>query len=665
MNSEISSELTQQAVNTIKMLSAEMVQKANSGHPGMPLGCADIAFVVWSKFLKHCPDDPSWINRDRFVLSAGHGSALLYSLLHLSGYALSLEQLGQFRQWDSITPGHPEYGVTPGVETTAGPLGQGFVNGIGMAIAAKMMAARFNKEGRQLFDHTIYGICSDGDLMEGVTSEAASIAGHLGLDNIIYLYDDNRITIEGGTDISFSEDRGKRFEAYGWFVLEIDGHDHKQIEEAICKAQKEGERPSLIIARTHIAHGSAMQDTSASHGSPLGEEEIARIKKEIGWPAQPFYVPDEVRQLFEKRKKDLDGQYQADIAALEAARAEDPEFAERWDAIRQKRMPEKLEAELLKSVSGDTATRVSSGKALQAAAAALPGLCGGSADLAPSNKTFITGEAVISKGNFQGRNFHFGVREHAMASICNGMALYGGWIPYAGTFLVFSDYMRPAIRLAALMELQVIYVFTHDSIFVGEDGPTHQPVEHLAALRNIPGLVTLRPAEATETAAAWAVALRRTEGPTALCLSRQGLKTLDRTIYPPAEKVAKGAYVLSDCQGTPEILLIATGSEVQLALEVQAALAQEGTKVRVISMPSQELFEAQEDAYREAVLPANLTRRVVLEAAAPFGWDRYLSSEGIMIGVNGFGKSAPNKVLADQFGFTKEKVIEKIRTKFA
>ncbi len=666
MNKVVSSELARKAVDTIKMLCVDMVQGAKSGHPGMPMGCADMAFVLWTKFLKHWPEDPTWFNRDRFVLSAGHGSSLLYALLHLFGYPLSLEDLRRFRQWGSPTPGHPEYGLTPGVETTTGPLGQGFATGVGMALAGKMLAARFNRGDRVLVDHTIYGICSDGDLMEGVSSEAASLAGHLGLDNIVYLYDDNRITIDGGTELAFTEDRAARFEAYGWFVQQIDGHDHGQIEEALQAATEQRERPSLIVARTHIAHGApTLQDSSASHGAPLGEEEIAKIRRRIGWPDEPFHVPEEVRGLFEARRAELRETYRASVEALEAARAEDPELGERWDAMMEKRLPEEMEGLFEAAVGPDPeATRVSSGKVLQVAARLLPGLCGGSADLAPSNKTLVKGEGVVGRGDYRGRNIHFGVREHAMGSLCNGLALSGGWIPYAGTFLVFADYMRPAIRLAALMGLQVVYVFTHDSIFVGEDGPTHQPVEHLASLRAIPGLVTIRPADATETAAAWAVALRRTDGPTALCLSRQGLPVLDRSVYPSTGGVAKGAYVLSEGEGTPEMVIIATGSEVSLALKVQAALAGEGRRVRVVSMPSRELFEAQDAGYREAVLPSSVSKRVVIEAASPFGWDRYLSTEGLMIGVEHFGKSAPAGVLAERFGFTTDKILERIREKF-
>jgi transketolase len=663
MGSILTAELARKAVNTIKMLSVDMVQMAKSGHPGMPMGCADLAFVLWMKFLKHCPDDPGWINRDRFVLSAGHGSALLYSLLYLSGYPLPEGELRRFRQWGALTPGHPEYGLTPGVETTTGPLGQGFANGIGMAIAAKMLAARFNREGRRLLDHRIYGICSDGDLMEGVASEAASLAGHLGLDNVVYLYDDNRITIDGSTELTFSEDRAKRFEAYGWFVQQIDGHDHGQIEGALRAAGEEGSRPSLIVARTSIAKGApTLEGSCETHGAPLGEEEIARMKKNLGWPGDPFHVPPEVRLLFEERRAELREIYRKSQGAMETARAEDPALARLWDSMLQKRLPADLDEVFRLTVAGEAeATRISSGKILQKAAALIPGLCGGSADLTPSNKTFLKGEAVVSRKNFQGRNFHFGVREHGMASLCNGIALYGGWIPYAGTFLIFSDYMRPAIRLAAMMGLQVIYVFTHDSIFVGEDGPTHQPVEHLASLRAVPGLVTIRPADATETAAAWAVALRRVQGPTALCLSRQNLKVLNRSVYAGAGNVARGAYVLSDCKGTPELLILATGSEVHIALDVQAALTQEGKKVRVISMPSRELFEEQETAYREDVIPAGVRKRVVIEAASPFGWDRYLLSEGLMIGMEHFGRSAPAQVLAERFGFTKESVLSRIR----
>jgi transketolase len=502
--------------------------------------------------------------------------------------------------------------------------------------------------------------------MEGVASEAASLAGHLGLDNLIYLYDDNRITIDGSTDLAFSEDRAGRFEAYGWFVQEIDGHNHDEIDAALHHAKEENTKPSLITARTHIAHGApTLQDSSDSHGAPLGEEEVGRIRKIIGWPDQPFHVPGEVRELFERRKDQLLSDYGASQEAIERARSEDARFREAWDAMLKKHFPEDMESTLLETVGSKAeATRVSSGNVLQAAARLVPGLCGGSADLAPSNKTVIKDDAVVCRGNFTGRNFHFGVREHAMGGICNGMALYGGWIPYAGTFLIFADYMRPAIRLAALMGLQVIYVFTHDSLFVGEDGPTHQPVEQIASLRAIPGLVTLRPADPTETAAAWAVALRRTEGPTALCLTRQGVSVLDRTRYPAPDHVAKGAYVLSDCPGEPDILIIATGSEVHLALQAQSALAEEGTKTRVVSMPSHELFEAQNPTYRESILPSSVTNRVVIEAASGFGWDRYLSSRGLMIGMGGFGKSAPGKVLAESLGFTVEEVVKRIRETF-
>ncbi|MEW6442250.1 MAG: transketolase [bacterium] len=659
----LSCEAARRAVDTIKMLSVEMIQRAKSGHPGMPMGCADLVFVLWMKFLRHCPEDPGWINRDRFVLSAGHASALLYSLLHLFGYALPVEQLRRFRQWDSLTPGHPELGLTPGVESTAGPLGQGFASAVGLAVAAKMAAARVNRNGVRLLDHTVYGLCSDGDLMEGVASEAASLAGHLGLDNLVCLYDDNRITIEGSTDLAFTEDRGRRFEAYGWFVQQVDGHDHGRIETALRAAQQESSRPSLIVARTSIAKGApTLEGSCETHGAPLGEEEVRRLRQRLDWPDAPFHVPPEVHFLFEERKNELRDLYRADREAMEAALAKDRELARVLNFLLGKKIPDDLEGPFLAAVSGTAkeATRVSSGKILQKAAALVPGICGGSADLAPSNKTFIKGEAAVARGDFRGRNFHFGVREHGMAGLCNGLALYGGWIPYAGTFLVFADYMRPSIRLAALMGLQVIYVFTHDSLFVGEDGPTHQPVEHLATLRAMPGLVTIRPADATETAAAWAVALRRTGGPTALCLSRQGLPVLDRSIYPDARNAARGAYVLSDCDGAPEVLLIATGSEVHLALQVQSSLAEESRKARVVSMPSRELFEQQDASYRDSVLPARVRKRVVIEAASPFGWDRYLQPEGLMIGVERFGKSAPYEVLAEKYGFTRESILARI-----
>ena len=662
--SAIAPELAQKAVNCLRMLAADAVQKANSGHPGMPMGAADYAFVLWTQFLKHNPDDPQWPNRDRFVLSAGHGSMLLYGLLHLSGYELPMEQLQQFRQWASMTPGHPEYRCAPGVETTTGPLGQGFGNGVGMALASQMMAARFNRSDLRLVDHFVYVICSDGDLMEGVASEAASLAGHLGLGNLICLYDDNRITIEGSTDLAFSEDVGRRFEAYGWHVQHIDGHDRQAAARAIQQAQGEEQRPSLILCRTHIAKGAPhAQDTAEAHGAPLGEEELRLTKESLGWPLEPsFLVPPEVRAIFVQRREELKVEYDAWVQMLARYRQQHPDLAERWDRMQRKEVPDDLEEQLL-AVQFDKpiATRSASGKVLQKAAALVPSLCGGSADLAPSTMTILQECGHIAKGDLSGRNLHFGVREHGMGAILNGMALYGGLIPYGATFLVFSDYMRASIRLACMMKARVIYVFTHDSIFVGEDGPTHQPVEQVAALRAIPNLTVIRPADGSETAAAWAVALRNTQGPTALILSRQALPVLDRGKYAPASGLAQGAYVISEAQSLPpETILIATGSEVPLALEVAEGLRERGKDVRVVSMPSMELFERQPDDYKRNVLPPECKQRVVMEAGVSFGWHRYAGERGRIVSIERFGASAPAKVVAQHFGFTAQSILDRL-----
>jgi transketolase len=661
----LDAELSEKAVKTIQMLSADAVQKAKSGHPGLPMGAADVAFVLWSRYLRFCPDDPQWPNRDRFVLSAGHGSMLLYSLLHLFEFDLPMEQLQSFRQWGSKTPGHPEYGETPGVEVTTGPLGQGFANGVGMAIASQYLATQLNTDDFKPIDHYVYALCSDGDLMEGVSSEAASIAGHLGLGNIIYFYDDNHITIEGNTDLAFSEDVGHRFEAYGWHVLRVDGHNHDDIAAAIRNAQAQVARPTLIMCRTHIGKGSPnKQDKASAHGEPLGEDELRATKENIGWPLEPsFLVPDDVRAFCHARAERLRLEAAAWRQAVNEYGRRHPDWKERWDRLLGKHIPDDLEARLLSALSGKPdATRNSSGEALQVASELVPSLMGGSADLAPSTKTLIKSSGSFAKGCYDQRNLHFGIREHGMGAILNGMARYGGLIPYGSTFLVFADYMRPPIRIAALAKHHVIYVFTHDSIFVGEDGPTHEPIEQLASLRAIPGLTVIRPADPTETAAAWAVALRHSHGPVALVLTRQTVPILDRSALPPATELARGAYVLADGQREGlDLIIIATGSEVELALGAREALQADGKSVRVVSMPSTDLFEEQSEEYRREVLPPACKKRVVIEAASPFGWERYAGDEGLIIGINRFGASAPYKVLAEKFGFTVEKVVEKVR----
>lgn len=663
----IKEQLEQKAVDTLRMLAADAVQKADSGHPGMPMGAADYAFVLWTKYLRFNPQDPLWPNRDRFVLSAGHGSMLLYSLLHLAGFDLPLEELKNFRQWESKTPGHPEYWCAPGVETTTGPLGQGFGNGVGMAIAAKMMAERFNTDQFKLIDHYIYGIVSDGDLMEGVASEAASLAGHLGLSNIICLYDDNSITIEGKTKLAFSESVEQRFQAYHWHVIRVDGHDRAAIAQAIQEAQQETTRPKLIICRTHIGKGSpAKQDTASAHGEPLGEEEVVATKQNIGWPLEPaFLIPDDVRELFQRRSQELMVQYAQWQKKLEDYREQEPERAALWDAMWNKQVPEDIEQELLDAAADEEiATREASGKSMQVAAELVPSLVGGSADLAPSTKTLLKEFDDIAAGAFSGRNFHFGVREHAMGAIVSGLALYGSFIPFGATFLVFSDYMRPPIRLAAMMGIQVVYVFTHDSIFVGEDGPTHQPIEQMAALRCIPNLTVIRPADVSETAAAWAFALQHRSGPSALMLTRQKVPPSDRKKFASATNLKLGGYVLSDCEGVPDIVLIATGSEVHVALEAKEILQGKGKAVRVVSMPSMELFDQQSQEYRSQVLPPECKARVAIEAGCPFGWHKYVGPEGLILGIEGFGASAPYKVLAEKFGFTPEQVVERIEQEF-
>jgi len=653
--------LDQLCINTIRMLAADAVQKAKSGHPGMPMGAAAMAYMLWTRFLKHSPANPKWPDRDRFVLSAGHGSMLLYALLHLTGYDLTLEDIQRFRQWESKTPGHPEVGVTPGVETTTGPLGQGFANGVGMAIAERWLAAQFNRPGHTIVDHYTYAIVSDGDLMEGVASEAASLAGHLKLHKLIYLYDDNHISIDGNTSLTFTEDVGRRFDAYGWDVHSVaDGNDLAAVEAAIRAAQAETSRPSLILCRTHIGYGSPnKQDSNKAHGEPLGEEEVKLTKQNLGWPLTPaFLVPEQARQEFRKavdRGKAWEAEWHQRFAAYAAAF---PDEAARFEQYMSGKLPQGWDADLPAFAPGDPAlaTRATSGKVLHALSPKVANLLGGSADLAPSNNTYVQGVPEFQAGSYAGRNFRFGVREHAMGSISNGMALHGGLRPYTGTFLVFSDYMRPALRLAALMQVPVIFIFTHDSIGVGEDGPTHQPIEQLAVLRAIPGLTVIRPADANETVEAWRVALTHA-GPTCLILTRQNLPVLDRAGVQPDGGVEQGGYALADSrQGNPQVILIATGSEVAVAIGAQKLLEEKGVAARVVSMPSWEIFERQPQSYRDSVLPPTVTARVAVEAGVPLGWHKYVGPAGDVVGMTRFGASAPGPVVFEKFGFTPENV---------
>ncbi len=660
----MTTDLDRRCINTLRTLAMDAVQKANSGHPGMPMGMADAAYVLWTRFMTHDPTDPSWPDRDRFVLSAGHGSMLLYSLLHLSGYDLPMEELQAFRQLGSRTPGHPEYGLTPGVETTTGPLGQGFANGVGMAIAERFLAATFNRSGFPVVDHTTYGIVSDGDLMEGISHEAASLAGHLGLGKLIYLYDDNDISIEGSTEIAFTEHVPGRFRAYGWFVQEIDGHDVDAVEEAITAAHGEVERPSLIVCHTHIAYGSPnKQDAAAAHGAPLGEEEVRRTKERLGWPPDAqFLIPDEVLKVFRRAVDEGQRAHRAWGALFDRYTKAHADAAAQLKHLWSGEVPDGWQDAVptFAPEDGPMATRKASGAVLNAIADSLPTLMGGSADLAPSNKTMLKGHDAFQEETPGGRNMHFGVREHAMGGILNGMALHGGVIPYGGTFLVFTDYMRPSIRLAALMELPVVYVWTHDSVWIGEDGPTHQPVEHLASLRAIPNLDVIRPADANETAAAWRAALERRDGPTGLVLTRQALPVLNRDELVSADNLAQGAYVIREApNGAPELILIATGSEVALAIEAQGLLAERGASARVVSMPSWRRFEEQPASYRDQVIPPDIPARLAVEAGAALGWDRYVGPQGAVIGMERFGASAPYRDLMESFGFTAEDVAER------
>lgn len=656
-------------VNTLRFLSTDAIQQADSGHPGLPLGAAPMAYVLWDRFLRHNPRNPQWFDRDRFILSAGHGSALLYALLHMTGYDFPLEQIKSFRQWGSITPGHPESGLAPGVEVTTGPLGQGFGMGVGMAIAERFLSAQFNhiddsREEYPVVDHYTYGICSDGDMMEGVSSEAASLAGHLQLGKLIYLYDDNNISIEGSTDLAFTEDVQQRFAAYGWQVERVaDGNDLAAIESAIAAARADKQHPSLLIVKTHIGYGSPLQDNAKVHGAPLGKEALDQTKDKLGWPKQPrFYIPDQAQEHMRNavdRGSELEEQWEQLIGQYRQAAAE---LAAKFDMVVKGQLPDDWEASLpvFAPSDGPLATRAASGALLKALAEHLPTLVGGSADLAPSNNTHIDGCGDMSATEPGGHNIHFGVREHAMGTIVNGMAQHGGVIPYGATFLVFSDYMRPALRLGCMMNASSIFVFTHDSIGVGEDGPTHQPVEQLMSLRTIPNMTVLRPADANETAEAWRIAIKR-NGPVALVLTRQKLPVLAPEKYPIAEGCRKGGYVLAEAQGArPEVILIATGSEVSLALEARQKLADQDVQCRVVSMPSWELFEEQSDAYRQRVLPTEVPK-LAIEAGATLGWHRYVGVDGKVIGLDRFGASAPGEVVMKKLGFNVDNVVETAR----
>lgn len=654
----MTNDLQSRAINTLRFLSADAVQKANSGHPGLPMGAAAIAYTIWTRHLRHNPRNPKWMGRDRFILSGGHGSMLLYSLLHLTGYDVSLDDIKNFRQWGSITPGHPEHGLTPGVEVTTGPLGQGFGQGVGMAIAASHLAALFNKPKHELIQSYIYGVVTDGDLMEGVSSEAASLAGHLSLGRIIYLYDDNHISIDGSTNLAFTENRAARFEAYGWHVQAVaDGNDVEAIDKAI-QAAKLDPRPSIIMCRTTIGYGAPnRQGTSKAHGEPLGDEELNAAKENLGWPLEPrFFIPNDVLAFYRNALdagRDMEDDWKK---SFEAYKKENPDLGAELARRLEGKLPDDWDANLptFPADPKGMATRASSGKMINALAPILPELIGGSADLAPSNNTMINGSPSFQKESYEGRNFHFGVREHGMGAALNGMNLYGGVIAYGGTFLIFSDYMKPAIRLAALSHAPSIFIYTHDSVGLGEDGPTHQPIEQLAALRAIPNMVTIRPADANEVREAWKVAIARRNGPTALVLTRQALPTLGDVGAPAVEK---GAYVLRDF-GKPEMILMATGSEVSLIFTAAQKLHEEGIGVRVVSFPSWELFEKQDEGYKESVLPKNIIKRLAVELGSSLGWERYASAA---LCVDRFGASAPYKIIFQKFGFTVENVVARAK----
>ncbi len=654
--------LEQLCINTIRFLSVDGVEKAKSGHPCLPMEAAPIGYVLWTKYLRHNPKNPKWPGRDRFVLSAGHGSMLIYSLLFLTGYDLTLEDIKAFRQWGSKTPGHPEYGETPGVETTTGPLGQGFANAVGMGMAQKFLAGKFNKPNFPLLDYQIYCVCSDGDMMEGISSEAASLAGHLKLDNLIYIYLDNHVSLDGPTDLSFSEDVGKRFEAYHWHVQHIEGNDTAAISGAIEQAQRVKGEPHLIIARTHLGYGSPhKQDTAAAHGSPLGADEVKATKQNLGWPLEPaFYVPKEALDCYrlsiesgQKREDDWKTLYANYKKAF-------PELADEFDRFMKGELPSGWKKALpsFQPKDGPLATRQASNKAINALAPALPFLFGGSADLATSTETTIKDSGDFEAGRFDARNLRFGVREHAMAGALNGIALSGaGFIAYGGTFFNFLDYCKPSVRLAALMKLRTIYVFTHDSVGLGEDGPTHQPVEQLATLRATPNVLTIRPADANETVAAWRVAIEHQDGPVCLVLTRQKLPILDRTKFSSADQLEKGAYILIDSEGLPEIILMGSGSEVSIAMEAYEKLKEKNMKVRLVSIPSLDLFRKQPKEYRDRVLPPQVEKRIAIEAASSFGWREFVGAKGEMVGIDRFGASAPAEIIYEKLGLTSDHMI--------
>ena len=659
--------IEQAAINTVRVLSADAVQKANSGHPGTPMALAPTGHVLWAKIMHYNPQNPEWANRDRFILSCGHACMLQYSFLHLTGYNLTLDDIKNFRQLHSKTAGHPEYGLCPGIEVTTGPLGQGFANGVGMAIAQQYLAARYNKPGFNLFDYHIYAICSDGDIMEGVASEAASLAGHLQLGQLIYLYDNNHITIEGETSLAFNEDVAERFKSYGWHVQAVaDGNDIEAITTAIENAKKEKQRPSLISVRTQIGYGSPNKvNTAAAHGAPLGKEELRLVKENFGFdPDKSFIVADDVLRFYrEKGKAGI--QKEKDWYALYREYKQNyPAEAAEYELLSSGKLPKEWNNNLPVFKPGEKgmATRKASGKMLNAIADKLPLLIGGSADLAPSTDTNLSAFPSFSSENHSGRNFHFGIREHAMGAILNGMALTKGIIPYGATFLIFYDYMRPPVRLAAIMKIRPIFIYTHDSIGLGEDGTTHQPVEQLIGLRSVPNMMVIRPADANETVQAWRVALEHTDGPVAIILTRQDVLILDQEKYTKATALEKGAYILSDCEGEPQLILMGTGSEVQLLLEAQQKLLQESIRVRVVSFPCWELFDKQSADYKEKVLPGHIRKRLAVEAGSPIGWSKYVTDDGDVIGVTQFGESAPGDELMNVYGFSTKNITAKAKT---
>jgi len=667
----LSPELDRLCIDAVRVLSMDAVQQAKSGHPGTPMALAPLGYLLWTQHMKHNPGNPGWLNRDRFVLSVGHASMLIYSLLHLTGYDLAKDEIVDFRQWGSRTPGHPELGHTPGVETTTGPLGQGVANSVGMALAERWLAARFNRPGHEVVDHYTYAVCSDGDLMEGISHEVAEMAGHQQLGKLIWIFDDNRITIEGGTDLSTATDQADRFRGYQWHVLHVgDGTDLAALNEALDAARAETGRPTLIITRTRIGEGSPNKvDHHSAHGAPLGEDEVKATKANLGYPSQePFFVDPDALAEWRKaaeRGRELE---EAWDAGFEAYRGEHHALAEELTHMMAGELPGGWDEEIedFTNVDKTDATRSWSGKVLQTVASRVPNLIGGSADLGSSNKTDIVGGGDLSVDTPDGRVIHFGIREHGMGGVLNGLALHGGIRPFGGTFLIFSDYMRPSIRLASLMGLPVTYVFTHDSIGLGEDGPTHQPIEQVMSLRAISGLMDMRPADAAETAVAWRLAMERTDGPTWLSLTRQGVVPLDRTRFASAEGARKGAYVLAEASGAaPDLILIASGSEVGLALEAQEALEAEGTPARVVSMPSWYLFGQQDQAYRDGVLPPDVRARVAVEAGSTFGWARWIGDAGVAVGIDHFGASAPAETLYERFGVTREEVVSAARTSLA